>query len=54
MTAIGNGIAKYGGFMPYTATFLSFYEYARNAVRMAALMKVPHIMIYTHDSIFLG
>ncbi|WP_046305472.1 transketolase [Blochmannia endosymbiont of Camponotus (Colobopsis) obliquus] len=54
MTAIGNGIANYGGFLPYTATFLTFIEYARNAVRMAALMKNRHIMIYTHDSIGLG
>ncbi|UDG80203.1 transketolase [Candidatus Steffania adelgidicola] len=54
MTAIGNGIANHGGFLPYTATFLMFVEYARNAVRMAALMKMRHIMVYTHDSIALG
>lgn len=54
MTAIANGIANYGGFIPYTATFLTFTEYARNAIRMAALMKCHHIMIYTHDSIGLG
>ncbi|AFP85429.1 transketolase [secondary endosymbiont of Heteropsylla cubana] len=54
MTAIANGIAHYGGFLPYTATFLMFVDYARNAVRMAALMKTRHIMIYTHDSIGLG
>lgn len=54
MTAIGNGIAHHGGFVPYTATFLMFVEYARNAVRMAALMKARHIMVYTHDSIGLG
>lgn len=54
MTAIGNGIAHHGGFVPYTATFLMFVEYARNAVRMAALMKTRHIMVYTHDSIGLG
>lgn len=54
MTAIGNGIANHGGFVPYTATFLMFVEYARNAVRMAALMKARHIMVYTHDSIGLG
>lgn len=54
MTAIGNGIVLHGGFLPYTATFLIFVEYARNAVRMAALMKAHHIMIYTHDSIGLG
>lgn len=54
MTAIANGIAIHGGFIPYTATFLMFMEYARNAVRMAALMKIRHIMVYTHDSIGLG
>ncbi|URJ25972.1 transketolase [Blochmannia endosymbiont of Camponotus sp.] len=54
MTAIANGIANYGAFLPYTATFLTFVEYARNAVRMAALMNSHHIMIYTHDSIGLG
>lgn len=54
MTAIANGIALYGGFRPYTATFLMFCEYAQNAVRMAALMKLPQILIYTHDSIGLG
>ncbi|EJD6602220.1 MULTISPECIES: transketolase [Providencia] len=54
MTAIANGIALHGGFRPYTATFLMFYEYAQNAVRMAALMKLPQILIYTHDSIGLG
>lgn len=54
MTAIANGIALHGGFMPYTATFLMFVEYARNAVRMAALMKQRQILIYTHDSIGLG
>ncbi|WP_369311509.1 transketolase [Providencia rettgeri] len=54
MTAIANGIALHGGFRPYTATFLMFYEYAQNAVRMAALMKLPHVFVYTHDSIGLG
>lgn len=54
MTAIGNGIGLHGGFVPYTSTFLMFVEYARNAVRMAALMKERHIMVYTHDSIGLG
>ena len=54
MTAIANGIAHHGGFVPYTATFLMFVEYARNAVRMAALMKARQIMVYTHDSIGLG
>lgn len=54
MTAIGNGIALHGGFIPYTSTFLMFVEYARNAARMAALMKARQIMVYTHDSIGLG
>ncbi|KGA36950.1 transketolase, partial [Pectobacterium odoriferum] len=54
MTAIANGIALHGGFVPYTATFLMFVEYARNAVRMAALMKIRSIYVYTHDSIGLG
>ncbi|QCI15785.1 transketolase [Buchnera aphidicola] len=54
MTAIANGISHHGGFIPYTATFLMFVEYARNAVRMAALMNTKHIFIYTHDSIGLG
>ncbi|MBO8134494.1 MULTISPECIES: transketolase [Dickeya] len=54
MTAIANGISLHGGFVPYTATFLMFVEYARNAVRMAALMKVRSIYVYTHDSIGLG
>lgn len=54
MSAIMNGIALHGGFKPYGATFLMFMEYARNAVRMAALMKVPSIFVYTHDSIGLG
>ena len=54
MTAIANGIAVHGGFVPYTATFLMFVEYARNAVRMAALMKLRSIYVYTHDSIGLG
>jgi transketolase len=54
MSAIGNGIALHGGFIHYSATFLVFMEYARNAVRMAALMKQPHIFVYTHDSIGLG
>lgn len=54
MTAIMNGIALHGGFVPYGATFLIFMEYARNAVRMAALMKLRSILVYTHDSIGLG
>jgi len=54
MSAMMNGIALHGGFIPYGATFLMFSEYARNALRMAALMKVPTIFVYTHDSIGLG
>ena len=54
MTAIANGIALHGGFIPYTASFLVFSDYARNAIRMAALMKLRQLMIYTHDSIGLG
>ncbi|MBP9803656.1 MAG: transketolase [Candidatus Accumulibacter sp.] len=54
MTAIANGIALHGGFIPYTATFLVFSDYARNAIRLAALMKQRHLMVYTHDSIGLG
>jgi transketolase len=54
MTAIMNGIALHGGFIPYGGTFLVFSDYARNAVRMAALMKQRVILVYTHDSIGLG
>ncbi|WP_305814701.1 transketolase [Photobacterium leiognathi] len=54
MTAIINGITLHGGFVPYGATFLMFMEYARNAMRMAALMKVQNIQVYTHDSIGPG
>ncbi|MGF1789313.1 transketolase [Photobacterium profundum] len=54
MTAIINGMALHGGFVPYGATFLMFMEYARNAMRMAALMKIQNIQVYTHDSIGLG
>ena len=54
MTAIANGLALHGGLIPYTATFLVFSDYARNGIRMAALMKQRHIMVYTHDSIGLG
>ncbi len=54
MSAIMNGIALHGGFVNYGATFLMFMEYARNAVRMAALMKQQSIFVYTHDSIGLG
>jgi transketolase len=54
MSAMMNGIALHGGFIPYGATFLMFSEYARNALRMAALMKIRSIFVYTHDSIGLG
>lgn len=54
MSAMMNGIALYGGFIPYGGTFLTFSDYARNAVRMAALMKQRVIFVYTHDSIGLG
>ena len=54
MSAIMNGISLHGGFIPFGATFLMFSEYARNALRMAALMKVQSIFVYTHDSIGLG
>jgi transketolase len=54
MSAIMNGIALHGGFIPYGATFLVFLEYARNAVRMAAIMRQRCIFVYTHDSIGLG
>lgn len=54
MSAIMNGIALYGGHIPYGGTFLVFSDYARNAVRMAALMKIRTVFVYTHDSIGLG
>jgi len=54
MSAIMNGVALHGGFLPYGATFLMFSEYARNALRMAALMKQRSLFVYTHDSIGLG
>ena len=54
MTAIANGLALHGGFVPYDATFLVFSDYARNAVRMSALMGVRALHVYTHDSIGLG
>lgn len=54
MSAICNGIALHGGFIPYCGTFLTFSDYARNALRMAALMKIQNIFVYTHDSIGLG
>jgi transketolase len=54
MTAIANGLALHRGFIPYVGTFLTFSDYARNAVRMAALMRLRAIFVYTHDSIGLG
>jgi transketolase len=54
MTAIMNGLSLHGGFQPYAGTFLTFSDYARNAVRMAALMHQGVILVYTHDSIGLG
>jgi transketolase len=54
MSAVMNGLALHGGFIPYGGTFLIFSEYARNALRMAALMKVHSVFVYTHDSIGLG
>jgi transketolase len=54
MSAIMNGISLHGGFIPYGATFLMFSEYARNALRMAALMKIQSLFVFTHDSIGLG
>ena len=54
MSAIANGLAAHGGFIPYVGTFLTFSDYARNAVRLAALMKLRTIFVYTHDSIGLG
>ena len=54
MTAITNGIALHGGLRPFSGTFLVFMDYARNAVRMASLMKIPNIFVYTHDSIGQG
>jgi len=54
MTAICNGLRLHGGFIPYSGTFLTFSDYSRNALRMAALMKVQNILVYTHDSIGLG
>jgi transketolase len=54
MTAIANGIALHGGFLPYTATFLTFSDYARNAIRMSALMRQRVVHLFTHDSIGLG
>ena len=54
MSAMTNGIALHGGFLPYCATFLVFSDYARNAIRLSALMKIRTVFVYTHDSIGLG
>ena len=54
MTAIANGLRLHGGFLPYVGTFLTFSDYSRNALRMAALMGVQNVLVFTHDSIGLG
>ena len=54
MSAIANGIALHGGFIPYVGTFLTFLDYARNAVRLSAMMRQQVIYVYTHDSLGLG
>jgi transketolase len=54
MAAISNGIALHGGFVPYSGTFLTFSDYSRNALRMASLMRIRNIFVFTHDSIGLG
>lgn len=54
MSALSNGMLLHGGFRPFTGTFLVFMEYARNAVRLAALMGIPNIFVYTHDSVAVG
>jgi len=54
MTAICNGMRLHGGWLPYSGTFLTFSDYSRNALRMAALMKIQNVLVYTHDSIGLG
>jgi transketolase len=54
MAAIMNGMALHGGYIPYGGTFLTFSDYSRNAIRMAALMKIRVIHVFTHDSIGLG
>jgi len=54
MAAIGNGLALHGGYIPYSGTFLTFSDYSRNALRMASLMKLRNIFVFTHDSIGLG
>ena len=54
MFAIGNGLVLHGGFLPYEGTFLVFSDYGRNAIRMASLMRLRHVFVFTHDSIGLG
>src|SRR5258706_4826451 len=54
MSAVMNGLALHGGFVPYGGTFLTFSDYSRNALRMAALMKIRCVFVFTHDSIGLG
>lgn len=54
MTALASGMSLHGGFIPFVATFLTFSDYSRNAIRMAALMKLRNILVFTHDSIGLG
>ena len=54
MAAIGNGVALHGGYLPFSGTFLTFSDYSRNALRMAALMKLRNVFVFTHDSIGLG
>jgi transketolase len=54
MAAVMNGVALHGGFIPYGGTFLTFSDYSRNAIRMAALMKQRVVHVFTHDSIGLG
>ena len=54
MTAVSNGMLLHGGYRPFTGTFLVFMEYARNAVRLASLMQIPNIFVYTHDSVAVG
>ncbi|MEM9622251.1 MAG: transketolase C-terminal domain-containing protein, partial [Pseudomonadota bacterium] len=54
MTAVSNGMLLHGGYRVFTGTFLVFMEYARNAVRLAALMRIPNIFVYTHDSVAVG
>ena len=54
MAAIINGVTLHGGFIPYGSTFLTFSDYCRNALRMAALMRIRAIFVFTHDSIGLG